>query len=56
MGRLIPAGTGPARYQNIGVQIEGFAAATEVSGGLVETSSGDAWEAPPDTTATDFGT
>jgi DNA-directed RNA polymerase subunit beta' len=43
MGRLIPAGTGLARYRNIGVQIEGFAAAADPSGGLVETSTGDAW-------------
>jgi hypothetical protein len=55
MGRLIPAGTGLARYQNIGVQIEGLEAAAETSGGLVETSSGDAWPAPADTAATDFG-
>jgi DNA-directed RNA polymerase subunit beta' len=55
MGRLIPAGTGLARYQNIGVQIEGLEAAAETSGGLVETSSGDAWPVPADTTAPDFG-
>jgi DNA-directed RNA polymerase subunit beta' len=55
MGRLIPAGTGLARYQNIGVQIEGLETAAESSGGLVETSSGDAWPAPADAAATDFG-
>jgi DNA-directed RNA polymerase subunit beta' len=55
MGRLIPAGTGLAQYRNIGVQIEGFATAAEVSGGLVETSSGDAWTAPVDTVVPDFG-
>jgi hypothetical protein len=37
------------------VQIEGFATAAEVSGGLVETSSGDAWTAPVDTILPDFG-
>jgi DNA-directed RNA polymerase subunit beta' len=55
MGRLIPAGTGLARYQNIGVQIEGMAAAAEATGGLVETATGDAWPAPADTVASDFG-
>jgi DNA-directed RNA polymerase subunit beta' len=55
MGRLIPAGTGLTRYRNIGIQIEGFATAAEVSGGLVETSSGDAWPAPVDTIVPDFG-
>ena len=57
MGRLIPAGTGLAQYQNIGIQIEGFAAAADVSGGLVETSTGDAaWVAPLGAPVTDFGT
>jgi DNA-directed RNA polymerase subunit beta' len=55
MGRLIPAGTGLARYQNIGVQIEGLETAAASTGGLVETSTGDAWVAPADTAATDFG-
>jgi hypothetical protein len=40
MGRLIPAGTGMARYQNIGVQIE----APE---GLVEGPDEDITPAPP---------
>ena len=33
MGRLIPAGTGLARYQNIGVQIEGLEPARRESSG-----------------------
>jgi DNA-directed RNA polymerase subunit beta' len=55
MGRLIPAGTGLALYQNVGIQIEGAAEEAEASSGLVETSSGDAWPPPPDEAATDFG-
>ncbi|MGH9362236.1 MAG: DNA-directed RNA polymerase subunit beta', partial [Thermoanaerobaculia bacterium] len=54
MGRLIPAGTGLAQYQNLGIQIEGFAAAEEDAGGLVETSTADGF-APARAPATGFG-
>jgi DNA-directed RNA polymerase subunit beta' len=50
MGRLIPAGTGMARYQNIGVQIDAppelLAAAGEVEELDVSRVGGDAPEAP----------
>src|SRR5215510_573542 len=55
MGRLVPAGTGMAKYQNIGVQIDGDAAVTEEAGGLVETSSAEGWPAPRQPAAADFG-
>ena len=55
MGRLVPAGTGLARYRNIGVQIEGFAAAATETGGLVETSTADPWTAPVDPVAPELG-
>ena len=55
MGRLIPAGTGPGPVPEHRGPDRGLAAAAEVSGGLVETSSGDAWPAPADTTAPELG-
>src|SRR5262249_5768921 len=55
MGRLIPAGTGLAKDQDIGVQIEGDAAVPEEAGGLVETSSAEGWPAPRQPAAADFG-
>jgi DNA-directed RNA polymerase subunit beta' len=54
MGRLIPAGTGLAKYRNIGVQIEGFVPAEERSA-LVETSSADEWAPPAQGPAGGFG-
>jgi DNA-directed RNA polymerase subunit beta' len=54
MGRLIPAGTGLAKYRNIGVQIEGFVPIEERSA-LVETSSADEWAPPAQGPAGDFG-
>ena len=55
MGRLIPAGTGMARYTNIGIQVDapegmGLDTAYEapLGGGLVETSTADADIAPPE--------
>jgi DNA-directed RNA polymerase subunit beta' len=53
MGRLIPAGTGVARYRNIGVQIEGYEASEEPTG-LVETTTTDEWT-PATEPAGDFG-
>ena len=53
MGRLIPAGTGLAKYRNIGVQIEGFVPIEERSV-LVETSSAGEY-APAQGPAGDFG-
>ncbi len=44
MGRLVPAGTGLARYKNIGIQVEGQEDDEELpveGGGLVETSTAD---------------
>ena len=45
MGRLIPAGTGVARQNNIGIQIEGaeedVSLGVPMAGGLVETSTAD---------------
>jgi DNA-directed RNA polymerase subunit beta' len=53
MGRLIPAGTGLARYKNIGIQIDAPAELLGpeedplAAGGLVETGGEEAEEAPP---------
>lgn len=50
MGRLIPAGTGLAHHQNLGIRIEapeGWQEESEAPGGLIETSSADAPVPPP---------
>jgi DNA-directed RNA polymerase subunit beta' len=56
MGRLVPAGTGLAQYNNIGIQIEGgeplgFEEEAPALGGLVETSTADSDPAPAPPTA-----
>jgi hypothetical protein len=48
MGRLIPAGTGMARYQNIGIQID-------APDGLVEGPDEDITPAPPPPIVEDLG-
>jgi len=50
MGRLIPAGTGLAHQQNLGIRVEapeGWQEESEAPGGLIETSSANAPVPPP---------
>jgi len=50
MGRLIPAGTGLANQQNLGIRVEapeGWQEESEAPGGLIETSSANAPVPPP---------